>query len=67
MLSLTAPVFKNNHFLVRIYPIVLKQYPRPNLKIFQYKILTSVKRLEVLLLRDTHFSGFCHFAAPILG
>ena len=66
MLLLAAPVFKNNHFLVRMYLIFLKQHPRPNLKIFQYKNLTSVKRLNVMLLRDTHFSGFYNFAAPIL-
>ena len=46
MSLLTAPVVKNRHILARIYFIFLKSHPRLNLKGFQYKIWTSVKRLE---------------------
>ena len=36
--------FENSHFLARIYFILLKKRPRPNLKDFQYQIWASVKR-----------------------
>ena len=45
MSSLTAPIFKNNHFVAEIY-FVSKTHPRSNFKGFQYQIWTLVKRSE---------------------
>ena len=40
---LTAPIVRNNHILTIIYFIFLKKRPRPDLKLFQYPNLQSVK------------------------
>ena len=44
MSLVTAPIVKNSDFLAGIYFIFLKMRPGLNLKVFQYRILTSVKR-----------------------
>ena len=46
MSLLTALIVKNRAFLAGIYFIFLKKRPGPNLKVFRYQILTSVKKLE---------------------
>ena len=53
---LTAPIVKSSHILVRVYFIFLKKRRRPNLEVFKYKILTSVKRSEKELSSKTNFS-----------
>ena len=49
---LTAVIVKNSHL------IFLKKHPRPNLKGFQYQILTLVKRLGKELSSKKNFSAF---------
>ena len=44
MLLLTVPNVKDSHILAGFYFIFLKQRPRPNFKVLQYQIWTSVKR-----------------------
>ena len=46
MTLLTAPILKSSHIMAgnRIY--FSKKRPKTNLKVFQYQISTSVKRLE---------------------
>ena len=46
MSLLTVLIVKNSHILAGIYFGLLKERPRPNLKVLQYQIWTSVKRLE---------------------
>ena len=46
MFLLTTPIVKNSNILTGIYFIFLKNRPRPNLKIFRYRIWISVKRSE---------------------
>ena len=43
MSLLTALIVKNSHVSTEIYFIFPEKLPRPNLKGFQYEILTSVK------------------------
>ena len=58
MSLLTALIVKNRAFLAGIYFIFLKKRPGPNLKVFRYQILTSVKRLEKKLSSKAKFSTF---------
>ena len=43
MSLLTVPVVKNSHILARIYFIFLKERPKPNSKVLQWKIWTLVE------------------------
>ena len=67
MSLLTAPVLENSHILAGIYFIFLKKRPRPNSKVCQYQIWTSVKRLKKKLASKTNFSTFCNLVGLILG
>ena len=53
---LTALIVDNSRILAGINCIFLKKHPRPNLRGFQYKIWTSVKKLGNQLLSKTNFS-----------
>ena len=44
MSLVTIPIVKNSHILAGIYFIYLKERHRPNSKVWQYQIWTSVKR-----------------------
>ena len=46
MSLLAASIVEDSDFLAGIYFIFLKKRPGPNLKVIQYQVLTSVKRLE---------------------
>ena len=50
MSILTAPIFKNSHFLAEIYFIFLKKRPRLNCKGFQYQIWTSETIGKVVIM-----------------
>ena len=65
MSLLTASIVKNSDFPAGIYFIFLKKRARPNLKAFQYQILTSVKRLETS--SKTKFGTFLQHSFRILG
>ena len=58
MSLLTALTVKNGHILAGIYFILLEELFRPNSKVFQYYISTSMKKTEKLLLSKTNFSAF---------
>ena len=58
MSLLTVPVAKNSHILAGIYFIFVKERPRPNWKVLQYQIWTSVKRSKKKLSSKTNFSTF---------
>ena len=49
MSLLKATIVKNSHSFGPIYIIFLKQRPEPDLKVFQYRIWTSVKGSEKYL------------------
>ena len=46
MSLLTTPAVKNSHALAGIQSIFLRKNLSPNLKVFQYQIWGTVKRLE---------------------
>ena len=58
MSLLTVPIVKNSHILAGIYFILLKKRPRPNSKVLQYQIWTSVKRSEKWLSGKANFNTF---------
>ena len=67
MSLLKAPIVKNSHILAAIYCIFLKKRPGPNLKVFQYRIWTSMKRSEKKLSSKRKFNTFCNLVTLILG
>ena len=58
MSLLNAPIARKSHILVGIYFVFLKENPIPNMKIFWYRIWTSVKGSEKYLSSKTKFSKF---------
>ena len=62
MSLLTVPIVKNSDILAGIYFKFLKEHPRPNLKVLQYQISTSVKRSEKQLPSKANFSTFLPFS-----
>ena len=55
---LKAPIFKNSHFVAKIYFIFLKTRPWSNFKDLQYQIWTSVKGLRVTkIVKQIKFEG----------
>ena len=58
MSFLTVAVVKNSHILPGIYFIFVKEHPRPNWKVLQCQIWTSVKRSKKKLSSNTNFSTF---------
>ena len=58
MSSLTVLIAKNSHILAVIYFILLQNFPKLNLKGFQYQIWTSVKRSGKYLSSKTNFNTF---------
>ena len=63
---LTAPIVRNNHILTFIYFIFLKKRPRPDLKVFQYPNLQSVKDQRTSYQVSPTLVLFCKLVASIL-
>ena len=62
----TAPVVKNSHILGGIYFIFWKKHPGPSLKVFQYRVWTSVKRWESSYQVRQNLELFCKSVAVSL-
>ena len=58
MSLLTVPIVKNSHILARIYFIFLKEHLRPNLKVLQYQMWNSGKRMKKYLSCKANFNTF---------
>ena len=58
MSLLRVPVVKNSHILAGTYFIIVKERPRPNWKVLQYQIWTSVKRSKKKLSSNKNSSTF---------
>ena len=58
MFLLTVPIVKNSHILAVIYLIFLKEPPKPNSKVLQYQVWTSVKRSKKQLSCKANFNTF---------
>ena len=57
-------IVKNSHILAGNYFTFLNKCPEPNLKVFPYRIGTSVKRSEKYLSSETKFSTFLQLTCP---
>ena len=67
MSLLTAPVAKNSHILTKTYFICLKNSPRANFKVFQYKVWTSAKNRKSSYQERQILALFCNLDTLILG